>query len=147
MKSSTYFSLYFILILYSLFTAISFADEIDFSDEKTVNKLLLNKKLHCQMDEQNYQGPEIIKVTKIHGNKFTGFSDFWCWGKGTIYSGKLKKNSLKWSQQEHSGCYCRTGTLKFFKGNDGNLKAEGKYGVGCGSNTFQGTIKCVVIED
>ena len=147
MKPTIYFRFVSLSIIGSLVTTISVATELDLSDEKTAKDLLLNKKLHCQMDEQNYHGPEIIKVVKIQGNKFTGFSDFWCWRKGTTYKGTLKKNSLKWSQQEHSGCYCRSGNLNFFKGNDGNLKAEGNYGVGCGSNTFQGTIKCVVIGD
>ena len=99
------------------------------------------------MDEQNYHGPEIIEVTKIEGKNFTGHSNFWCWAKGTKYTGKFKKTSLKWSQQEHTGCYCRVGNLNFFKDEKGNLKAKGNYGVGCGSNTFQGTIKCVVLED
>ena len=65
MKSITYFSLFYSFIACSLFTTISFAEEIDFSDEATAKKLLLNKMLHCQMDEQNYHGPELIKVIKI----------------------------------------------------------------------------------
>ena len=145
MKSITY--LLFIFVGYFLISNVSFSEEINFSDEMTSKELLLNKSLNCQMNEQNYQGPEIIKVINITGNKFIGHSDFWCWGKGTRYTGKLKGNSLKWSQQEHTGCYCRVGNLNFFKDDKGNIKAEGNYGVGCGSNTFQGTIKCVVIDN
>ena len=140
------FNVFILLCIVPFITNFSLAEEISFSDEATTKELLLNKQLHCQMDEQNYHGPEIIKVIKIEGNQFIGFSEFWCWAKGTQYKGKLKKNILKWSQQEHSGCYCRTGTLRFFKDNDGNLKAEGKYNVGCGSSPFDGTIKCVVLD-
>ena len=146
MKPTTYFSLILITIGLALFADAAFSKDINFSDETISKNLLLNKTLNCQMNEQNYQGPEIIKVIEIKGDKFVGHSDFWCWGKGTRYTGKLKKNSLKWSQQEHTGCYCRTGNLNFFKDEKGNLKAEGKYTTGCGSNIFQGTIKCVAID-
>ena len=146
MKTSVYKSLLIVLSAWIVFTNLAIAEEVNLSDETTAKELLLNKTLHCQMDEQNYHGPEIIKVIKIQGNKFTGFSDFWCWAKGTRYTGKFKNNTLKWNQEEHTGCYCRSGLLKFFKDNDGNLKAEGKYNVGCGSSPFDGTIKCVVLD-
>lgn len=147
MKSILYPSINVIVIFSTLFISSLLAEEINLSDETIAKELLLNKKLDCQMHEQNYDGIEIIKVVNIKGKKFTGHSDIWCWGKGTTYKGKLKKNSLKWSQQEHSGCYCRTGNLNFFKDDNGLLKAEGNYGTGCGGNIHLGTIKCVVKDN
>ncbi len=145
MKFNLIFSLCSLFLIF-LFSSV-FAEDIDLSDEATAKELLLGKILNCQMDETNYHGSEVIHVREIKGKKFTGFSDLWCWQKGTTYKGKFKGNSLKWSQQEHSACYCRTGNLNFYKADDGNLNAEGNYVVGCGVNpTFLGKIKCEVIE-
>jgi len=144
MKLNTITFLHSSLLIF-LFSSVAIAEDIDLTDEATAKQLLLGKVLNCQMDEANYHGPEIIQVREIKGKRFTGFSDYWCHQVGTTYKGKFKKNSLRWSQQEHSACYCRTGTLKFYRAEDGLLKANGHYLVGCGVNpTFSGKIKCTV---
>lgn len=131
-------------VVVSLLNILS-AEEINFSEEGVIDEVLLGKSLNCEMKELNFHGPEVIRVKSISGRKFLGVSNLWCHQKETRYTGKLKKNRLKWQQQDHSApCYCRSGTLDFFKMDDGQVKAKGKYRVGCGATPVGGTIVCIV---
>jgi hypothetical protein len=134
-----------LLIVVFLLLNNSYAEDISFTDEATIKEILFEKSLKCTMKELNYNGPEVIKIKKISGKKIVGVSNLWCHQKETRYTGKLKKNRMKWQQQDHAApCYCRSGSLDFFRGDDGQVQAEGKYRVGCGATPVGGTIQCIV---
>lgn len=137
--------LFIITCTLTLLANFSIAGDINLSDENEAKNLLLGKAFYCSMKETNYTGPIKIEIKSISGKKFMGISKEWC-HQTLQWTGSFKKNRMKITQKGASAqtCYCRSGSLTFTKNSDGDLLAEGHYGVACGATPFRGELKCVI---
>ena len=151
--SITYKAVAYCLLLFST-SIISAEEKVNFKDETTAKKILLNKKWLCGVgDGGGMSGSTVWKFEEVNGNRVSGtVSAEFCGAysaEGTpsrhtsgTFKGKLKKDRLKYSVKLSGGnCTNFSGNLIFTR-EDENFRAEGKYSRTASNKGYQGTAWC-----
>ncbi len=128
MRNISYASLFITLMIISLLMNITFADEIDFSDE-TLAKEIIEGSWLCNFSDKWGYGETPWEFEKVSGKKVTGKSHFaYCPSKWAVVKGKLKKNKMKVQVIRPKPCSNLNGVITFTEidSDDGLHKAEGK---------------------
>ena len=117
--------------------------DIDFSNTDLAKQVLLDNTWSCQLVDLHGKTDSTWKFKSIEGNKITGSFeiDQYMACSADHFKGKLKNNTIKYyARTNHSSCRKFNGTFRFFRDNDGSIKADGHYEYG--GLRFNGKYTC-----
>ncbi|MFK8028476.1 MAG: hypothetical protein AB8C40_10500 [Gammaproteobacteria bacterium] len=122
--------LIFIFIMFPF--AVFSNQEINFSNEKTINDLISEKTWDCNMIDAYGESVGIYKFNTAKGNKVEGSIKVphipAC--NSSVLKGTLKKNIMKYRAPNGTPCREVNGVLKFSINDAGTIEAIGTYAIG-----------------
>ena len=116
--------------IFAIFASTSLANQkIDFSNEETAKEILLGKTWTCQMIDTHGEGPGMWTFSSVQGNKVKGniVIPQYKTCNSDMLKGKLKKDVLTYHANSMAQCVSVDGMLKFFRDDNGLVKAKGTY--------------------